>query len=76
MLPISKYRIFTHLKNLQNTNPILLLGLQLFDALQEAFFSAVEVSGQASDKDYIRLQLRSRHLNIDLQAENGDMTQI
>jgi len=28
-----------------STNPILLVGLQLFDALQEALFGSVEVIG-------------------------------
>lgn len=49
-----------------NTNPILLLSHQFLDTLQETLFGAVEVIGQASDGDFIRLLLRSRHLNINL----------
>lgn len=55
-----------HVCTLHSTNPILLLGLQLFDALQEALFGALKVAGQARDGDFIRLLLRSRHLNINL----------
>lgn len=53
-----------------STDPILLLGLQLFDALQEALFGAIKVIGQASDGDFVRLLLRSRHLNINLEADS------
>lgn len=56
-------------KPAHNTNPILLLSHQLFDALQEALFGAIEVIGQAGDGDFIRLLLRSRHLNINLERE-------
>lgn len=55
------------------TDPILLIGLQLFDAIQEALFGAVEVIGQAADGDFIRLLLRSRHLNINLDKESKIM---
>lgn len=51
------------------TNPIFLLGLQLSDAFQEALFGAVEVIGQAGDGDFIRLLVRSRHLNINLEED-------
>lgn len=53
-----------------STNPILLLGLQLFDALQETLFGALEVTGQAGDGDFIRLLLRCRHLNINLRKKD------
>lgn len=49
--------------------PILLLSSQLFNTLQETLLSAVQVIGQASNGDYIGLQLRSRHLNINLAVE-------
>lgn len=54
------------------TYPIFLLGLQLSDALQEALFGAVEVIGQAGDGDFIRLLVRSRHLNINLEEDHRD----
>ncbi|KAF3835730.1 hypothetical protein F7725_028288 [Dissostichus mawsoni] len=47
-----------------------LCSYPLFDALQEALFGAVQVIGQAGDGDFIRLLLRSRHLNINLVAES------
>lgn len=58
------------------TDPILLLSLQLLDALQQAVFGAVEVISQAGDGNFIRLLLRSRHLNINLEADGGGVAQI
>lgn len=52
----------------QWTDPVLLLGLQLLDALQQALLGAVQVVGQAGDGDAVGLLLRSRHLNINLRT--------
>lgn len=65
-----------HFSTPENTNPILLLSLQLFDALQEALFGAVEKTGQAGDGDFIRLLLRSRHLNINLERDSDARSNI
>lgn len=65
MPPLSVYSTSSS----HNTYPIFLLGLQLSDALQKALFGAVEVIGQAGDSDFIRLLVRSRHLNINLEED-------
>lgn len=54
-----------------HTYPILLFSLQLFDALKKSFFSTVQVSGKACNGDYVGLELRSRHLNIDLEVDKN-----
>lgn len=53
------------------THPVLLLGLQLLDALQQALFGALQVVGQPRDGDDVRLEVRSRHLDVDLPQGGG-----
>lgn len=52
-----------------NIYPIFLLSLQLSDTLQEALFGTVKLTGQATNANVIRLLVRSRHLDINLDKD-------
>lgn len=51
------------------THPILLLGLQLLDALEQSLLGPVQVVGQTRDGDDVRLEVRGRHLDVDLERK-------
>lgn len=52
-------------------HPVLLLGLQLLDPLQQPRLGPVQVRSQARDGDDVRLQLRRRDVNVHLRGDGG-----
>lgn len=62
--------------NLTDIYPIFLLSLQLFDTLQEALFGTVKLTCQAANANVIRLLVRSRHLDINLDKAQFSLQEV
>lgn len=51
--------------------PVLLLGLQFFDPLQQTLFGSLHVCYQARHLDHIQLLLRLRHPDVHLHVQTN-----